>query len=110
MAGIEKNRRDPVPLTGDVETVLPEYFTQDNSKLVSLLSLYETFLDSDNGAHDFNKKIQDVFASRDIPAVDADLVYDLCEVVLLAQLKLYLEVGRKVEKLKRDVAPYVGGQ
>lgn len=75
--GIEKNRRDPVPLSGDVETVLPEYFTQDNSKLVSLLDLYETFLDSDNGAHDFHKKIQDVFASRDIPAVDADLLDEI---------------------------------
>ena len=39
MTSFEKNRRDPIPLSGDVETVLPEYFTQDNAKLISLLSL-----------------------------------------------------------------------
>ena len=77
MTSFEKNRRDPIPLSGDVETVLPEYFTQDNAKLISLLSLYETFLDSDTGTHDFHKKIQDVFASRDIPDIDIDLLDEI---------------------------------
>ena len=81
MTSFEKNRRDPIPLSGDVETVLPEYFTQDNAKLISLLSLYETFLDSDTGTHDFHKKIQDVFASRDIPDIDIDLLdVIICEI------------------------------
>ena len=42
--------------------------------------------------------------------VDADLIYDLCELVLLTHLKLYPEAERKVEKLRKDVAPYVGGE
>ena len=45
-----------------------------------------------------------------LPDIDADLIYDLCEVVVLAHLKLYPEVGRVVDKLKKDIAPYVGGQ
>ena len=45
-----------------------------------------------------------------LPDIDSDLIYDLCEVVLLAHLKLVPEAGNKVKKLQKDIAPYVGGQ
>jgi len=40
---------------------------------------------------------------------DMALVYDLCEIVLLAHLRLIPELSRKVGKFQADVLPYIEG-
>jgi len=42
-----------------------------------------------------------------LPAVDAPLIYDLCEIVLLAHLRLYPEITRKLQSFQKAVEPYV---
>ena len=70
ISAIDKNRRDPTLFTSKVDQVLPEYFQEDNSKLISLLEEYYTSLDSDTGTINFSEKIRDVFAARDIAETD----------------------------------------
>ena len=42
---------------------------------------------------------------------DMAIVYDLCEIILLAHLRMYPECGLKVEKFQKDILPYIeGGQ
>ena len=57
---VDKNRRDPTLFTSKVNQVLPEYFQEDNSKLISLLQEYYKTLDSDTGTINFSEKIRDV--------------------------------------------------
>ena len=45
-----------------------------------------------------------------LPDQDMDLVYDMCEIVLLTHLRLYPEVERKIEHFRKTIAPHVGGQ
>lgn len=67
---VDKNRRDPTLFTSKVSQVLPEYFQEDNSKLITLLQEYYKSLDSDAGTINFSEKIRDVFAARDITETD----------------------------------------
>ena len=42
---------------------------------------------------------------------DLAIVYDLCEIILLAHLRLYKECSNKVEQFQKEVLPYIeGGQ
>ena len=45
-----------------------------------------------------------------IPDHDAELVYDLCEVVWLAHLRLYAECANKSERLAEHITKIVGGR
>lgn len=74
---IDKNRRDPTLFTSKVNQVLPEYFQEDNSKLISLLQEYYKSLDSDTGTINFSEKIRDVFAARDITETDETYLDEL---------------------------------
>ena len=58
------NRRNPTLRTSKVSEILPEYFQEDNSKLISLLEEYYKYLDSDQ-AQGFGYKIQDLVYARD---------------------------------------------
>tara|TARA_B100000579_G_scaffold347289_1_gene300320 strand:- start:9921 stop:10874 length:954 start_codon:yes stop_codon:yes gene_type:complete len=58
------NRRNPTLRTSKVNEILPEYFQEDNSKLISLLKEYYKYLDSDQ-AQGFGYKIQDLIYARD---------------------------------------------
>ena len=58
------NRRNPTLRTSKVNEILPEYFQEDNSKLISLLEEYYKYLDSDQ-AQGFGYKIQDLVYARD---------------------------------------------
>jgi len=74
---VDKNRRDPAIFTSKVNQVLPEYFQEDNSKLISLLQTYYETLDSDNGSINFSEKIRDIFAARDITETDETYLDEL---------------------------------
>lgn len=74
---VDKNRRDPTLFTSKVNQVLPEYFQEDNSKLISLLQEYYKSLDSDTGTINFSEKIRDVFAARDITETDETYLDEL---------------------------------
>jgi len=37
------------------------------------------------------------------------IIYDLCEIVLLAHLRHYAECGRKVEQFQKDILPFIEG-
>ena len=58
------NRRNPTLRTSKVNEILPEYFQEDNSTLISLLKEYYKYLDSDQ-AQGFGYKIQDLIYARD---------------------------------------------
>lgn len=74
---VDKNRRDPTLFTSKVNQVLPEYFQEDNSKLISFLQEYYKSLDSDTGTINFSEKIRDVFAARDITETDETYLDEL---------------------------------
>lgn len=74
---VDKNRREPTLFTSKVNQVLPEYFQEDNSKLIALLQEYYKTLDSDNGSINFSEKVRDVFAARDITETDETYLDEL---------------------------------
>jgi len=74
ITSVDKNRRDPVLKRSEVSTVLPGWFEQSNPKFIKFMEAYEEFLDSDAGKFNFHQKVQDIFASRDIPDTDEDFL------------------------------------
>lgn len=61
----DNNRRFLNFSTSKVTEVLPEYYTQDNPKLISFLEKYYDYLDSD-ATTSFKTEINNLFAIRDI--------------------------------------------
>ena len=74
---VEKNRRDPVISTEFSTQVLPEYYIEDNSTLVTFLEKYNQFLDSAEGDNNFHHQTQALFASRDAAEVDLGLLDEI---------------------------------
>jgi hypothetical protein len=74
---VDNNRRDPTLFTSKVDQVLPEYFQDDNSVLVSFLEEYYKSLDSSSGTINFSEKIRDVYAARDISETDESFLDEL---------------------------------
>ena len=74
---VEKNRRDPVISTEFSTQVLPEYYIEDNSTLVTFLEKYNQFLDSAEGDNNFHHQTQALFASRDAAEVDLSLLDEI---------------------------------
>ena len=65
------NRRNITLTTSKVGEVVPEYFGEENSKLIQFLEKYQDFLDSDQ-ANGFGYKIKQLIHARDADRVDAD--------------------------------------
>ena len=74
---VDKNRRAPIVTRENTTDVLPEWFLEENSKLIDLLNVYGEFVDSDAGNFNFHQKVQDVFAARDLTAADEDFLDEL---------------------------------
>ena len=73
---LNHNRRDIVLTTSKTGEVLPEYFQDDNSTLITFLDKYYEFLDSD-GQHAFSNTIRDVIHARDTAETDTDYLDEL---------------------------------
>lgn len=73
---LNHNRRDIVLTTSKTGEVLPEYFQDDNSTLITFLDKYYEFLDSD-GQHAFSNTIRDVIHARDTAETDTDFLDEL---------------------------------
>ena len=65
------NRRNITLTTSKVSEVVPEYFGEENSKLIQFLEKYQDFLDSDQ-ANGFGYKIKQLIHARDADRVDED--------------------------------------
>ena len=65
------NRRNITLTTSKVGEVVPEYFGEENSKLIKFLEKYQDFLDSDQ-ANGFGYKIKQLIHARDADRVDED--------------------------------------
>ena len=57
-----------------VRESLPEYFTSENPVLVSFLEKYYDFLDSSEGTHAFGDDARQIFATKDVREMPADLL------------------------------------
>ena len=67
------NRRPRNFLRRKVRDALPEFFTQDYSKLVTFLEKYYDYLDSD-GASSFDNRLRKIYQTRDTQEVSPDLL------------------------------------
>ena len=65
------NRRNITLTTSKVGEVVPEYFGEENSKLIKFLEKYQDFLDSDQ-VNGFGYKIKQLIHARDADRVDED--------------------------------------
>ena len=65
------NRRNITLTTSKVGEVVPEYFGEENSKLIQFLEKYQDFLDSDQ-ANGFGYKIKQLIHARDADRVDEE--------------------------------------
>lgn len=71
---IDNNRRDPNLFTTKIDQVLPEYFQEEHSTLVTFLEKYYDLLDSDVGDYNFSENIRDIYAARDPADADIDFL------------------------------------
>lgn len=72
------NRRNITLTTSKVGEVVPEYFGEENSKLIQFLEKYQDFLDSDQ-ANGFGYKIKQLIHARDADRVDEDELDSIIE-------------------------------
>ena len=72
----DKNRRDITLTTSKTGEVLPEWFLDQNEKIITLLDKYYEFLDSD-GVQGFNNIINDVIHARDVAQTDETYLDEL---------------------------------
>lgn len=72
----DRNRRNVTLFTSKTGEVLPLYYEQDNSKLISLLEEYYKFMDS-SGDLSFSNTISEIHHSRDISQTDLDYLDEL---------------------------------
>jgi len=65
-----KNRRALTVGSPAVSEALPDWFTEDNDKLITLLDKYYRYIDDSSGDHSFGTAIRDLHHVRDAQAVD----------------------------------------
>lgn len=78
----DNNRRDLNLQRSEVTTVLPEYFIEEYSNIISLLEAYYEWMEQ-NGNPDV--KIRDLYRSRDLTQVDTELLQYIEDEILLGQ-------------------------
>ena len=74
----DKNRRNVTLTTSKVGEVVPEYFGEENSKLIEFLQNYHDHLDSDQ-AQGFGHKIKQLIYARDADQAGTDELDSLIE-------------------------------
>ena len=65
-----KNRRALTVGSPAVTEALPDWFTEENDKLITLLDKYYRYIDDSSGDHSFGTAIRDLHHVRDAQAVD----------------------------------------
>jgi hypothetical protein len=73
----DRNRRDVVLTTSKTGEVLPQYYEDDNSKLITFLDKYYEFLDSDANGKSFGNTIKELIYARDVAQTDLAFLDEL---------------------------------
>lgn len=97
-----KNRRELTINGSAIRETLPDWFSEDNQKLITLLEKYYEFLDSD-GTHGFDTIIKDIHHSRDTNSVDEKFLDELIkEIGNGLQSSAFFSQPRLMAKLLAD--------
>ena len=78
----DNNRRDLNLQRSEVTTVLPEYFIEEYSNIISLLEAYYEWMEQTGNP---DVKIRDLYRSRDLTQVDTELLQYIEDEILLGQ-------------------------